>query len=331
VQMRAFVTSSSVNIDPSSEATVQLVLEEITRNPGNSLGAFTSREIEDLVASIDMLTAANGSGAAGTANATAESIKTLANAKPEIKKYLAASAGAGQTADAPGDIGNYFPLTTGNRWTYQETGSDLPGPIQRTFAISGTRVLRGTTVFVMGALDSTPAARVQETYYAKSGAGLIFHGTNDPAAAAVEARTAPYVRLKLPSKIDETVTAIDQRDLSTNEDLDGDGAIDSFSTYSVSHAAKGYESVTVPAGTFRCLKVELQTHTLLTTTSSKVTTKSDDSETWWLAPGIGLVKRAHAISVRKNEGTTTTTIRNAELVDANVGGIAVPRRSATAP
>lgn len=132
VQLRAFVTSDSVNIDPSSEAAVQLVLDEIARTPGSSLEAFTPGEVENLAASIEMLTGASGPSAAPSVSATVEEVKRLAASKSLFRSYLSISAAPGEAAHGPGDIGNYFPIAVGDAWTYRAPGGPVTESVART-------------------------------------------------------------------------------------------------------------------------------------------------------------------------------------------------------
>ena len=63
VQMRAFVTGKTVNLDPISESAVQVVLDHLTASQGVSLANFTPQELSDLVGAIDAFTAVNQSAA----------------------------------------------------------------------------------------------------------------------------------------------------------------------------------------------------------------------------------------------------------------------------
>ena len=60
---------------------------------------------------------------------------------------------------------------------------------------------------------------------------------------------------------------------------------------------KGFESVTVPAGTFpNCAKVERQTTVTVTASSNGTRLSEQGTETIWLASGIGQVKYVSQIA-----------------------------------
>src|SRR5262245_44461860 len=116
VQMRAFVTGSNIDIDPASEAAVQLVLEQILNTPGATINNYTVQELADIAASIDTLATTKQLAAGLSIASTITSIRNAVTTENGLMAFMNASAGAGQTTEGPGDIGNYFPFDQGNMW-----------------------------------------------------------------------------------------------------------------------------------------------------------------------------------------------------------------------
>ncbi len=323
VQMRAFATSSSVNIEPNSEAVVELVLEQIASTPGSSLTSFSNKEIEDAAAAVDMLTARDGLGASATVSATVAAIKLSATGHASLATFLSHAAGAGE-ADAPGDVVNYFPLAVGNSWSYLATPG---GAFTVKEEVTGRKTVNGVEAFVISTTDPrTFTSSPPEEYLAKSSAGVVFHGDNDAQNLTLNQQTAPYLLFKLPAKTGETVTTLDKSQVELGQDLDGDGVGERFSSVKVTQTALGYETVTVPAGTFKCVKLRQDARLTLVGSASKVTVDSDAAFTVWLAPNIGPVKQHQLVKVTTSNGAPPPISEDTlELKEASIDGFLVPQ------
>ncbi len=151
VQMRAFVTGETVNLDPISETAVRMILDQIAATPGVALNRFTPLELRDLVGALDLLTTSNQAAAGLTIENTVSAIKQSANADAGLMAFLTAAAGAGDTTEGPGDIGNYYSFTQGNVWRFQGTKSETGQPtvnFVNTAMITGTKAVGGVTATV---------------------------------------------------------------------------------------------------------------------------------------------------------------------------------------
>src|SRR5262249_2771666 len=137
VQMRGFVTGSHVDLNPISETSVRLVLEQIAAAPGATLSLFTIQELADITGSVSALATAKQVGAGANVETTITAIRGAVTAHSGLMAFIAAAAGNGQTNLGPGDIGNYFPLTQGNIWRYQATKSGLN--YQNTVSVAGKK------------------------------------------------------------------------------------------------------------------------------------------------------------------------------------------------
>lgn len=115
VQMRAFVTGETVNLDPISETAVRMILEEIAIPPGTALSSFTPQELRDLVGALDLLTTTNQAAAGLTIENTVTAIKQSATADAGLMAFLTAAAGAGDTTEGPGRHRELLFLDPGQR------------------------------------------------------------------------------------------------------------------------------------------------------------------------------------------------------------------------
>lgn len=297
VQMRAFVTDDTNDLNPISESAVQVVLDHITATPGASLANFTIQELSDLVGAIDALTAANQSTAGANITTTISSIKTAASNEPGIAAFLSSAGGLGQTSEGTGDIGNYVPLAQGSTWLFQGTDTttgQVPIPYSNTATISGTNPIGGVVTTVFSETNSRNDG-AEQSYLTKDSHGLTYHGNND-STDVVTAQLVPYLTLRFPLGTGSTFEEINKKGLNFGRDLDHDGTNEKADLVSIV-TVKGFESVTVPAGTFsNCVKVERQATVTVIASSNGTRQSVQGTETIWLASGIGQVKQVSQVA-----------------------------------
>jgi N-acetylneuraminic acid mutarotase len=290
IQMRAFVTGSVINLDPSSEAVVQLVLEGIAATAGSTLKSMSSQELGDIISGADMLVTAADVSAGATVDATVTAIKAKLVTHPGFMTALKHCAEPGHSAKPIGDIANYFPLVNGITWNYNTTENGISAGGRETYTV-GAPVLRNGVQVVP--LTYTPTNLTQSgpdiDYYLKDDTGLYSYGSaSDPAALSI---LYPQLILKLPAVVgDRYVTEDKTGRFDFGEDLDGDGVTETITSAKGYTTVIGYKSLTVPAGSFRCLVLEIHTHEVVLLSQSKTTVESDVTNTWHLAPDIGIVK-----------------------------------------
>ena len=317
VQMRAFVTGDTVDLNPISESAVQVVLDHITATPGTSLANFMTQELSDLAGAIDALTAANQSAAGADINTTISSIKTAASNEPGIAAFLVSAAGSGQTNEGTGDIGNYVPLAQGSTWSFQGTDTTTgqpPIPYSNTATISGTKSVGGVVTTVLSETNPLNEGAPEESYYTKDGRGLTFHGNNDSTDVATP-QLVPYLTLRFPYGTGSTFEEINKRGLNFGQDLDGDGTNEKADLLSIV-TVKGFENVTVPAKTFsNCAKVETRITVTVIASSNGATGSAQATQTMWFAPGVGPVKLVFQIDSQTwTEELTSFTQLNAKII-----------------
>lgn len=292
VQMRAFVTGETVDLNPISESAVQVVLDHITATSGTSLANFTTQELGDLVGAIDALTAANQSAAGGDINATISAAKNASTNEPRIAAFLLSAGGSGQTNEGTGDIGNYVPLAPNSTWSFHGTDTTTgqpPIPYSNTATISGTKSVGGVVATVLSETNPLNEGTPEESYYTKDGRGLTLHGNNDP-TDVVTAQLVPHQTFRFPFGSGSTFEQINKKGLDSGEDLDRDGTNEQVDLVSIV-TVKGFESVTVPAGIFsNCVKVETRATGTVIKSSDGAKVTEEATQTMWFAPGVGRVK-----------------------------------------
>ena len=310
-QMRAFVTGSTVDLDPVSEAAVRLALDQIKLVPGMTLNQFTIRELADLTGGVGQLAALKQLTAGLNIETTVTAIKTAAANEAGLQTFLIAAAGPGETPEGPGDIGNFFPLTQSSTWEFQgahSVGGALPTNFSNTMAVKGPIQLPGVNATVVSESNSS-ASGPEDVYYVKDSRGIMNHGTNRP--DPLTSNLVPYREIVFPLNPGETRQLITRTGVTYAQDLDGDGRLETANVISEFTVEK-FEDVTVPLGSFTNTAKVIH-KTILTVISSagfgSVTVTG--TQTTWFAPGVGPVKRKLVI---EEDGQVTDSI-DEELVN----------------
>ena len=186
----------------------------------------------------------------------------------------------------------YFPLTPGSTWLMRRNG------VSGTATITTSQIVNGvSTLGLQDALDGST------TYYSNDASGLRQHRTSLPpgfvagcgTVAEIDTYSAPVVILPPNYTFGQSYYS--------NGNVTTDSACGSLQfNYSTSSSFLSIERVTVPAGQFDAAKVRLQWS--FTGNSSS----GDTSDTYWLAAGIGIVKRVDGYGVA-HELVSTNIVR----------------------
>jgi hypothetical protein len=297
VRMRAFVTGANVDITPSSESAVQEVLDLIAATSGVSLSNFTLEELKDVRGAIDALTESSQMSSGPNINSTISSIRNAIMSEPEIVAYLTSAAAVGQTTEGPGDVGNFVPVAQGTAWTYQGTEQSrgqAPISYSNTVTAVGTKMFGSVLTLVREDSNALNNGGPTEEYYTKNSRGMTYHGSDDP-TDSLSPQIAPYMELRFPLAPGLSFEEVDKTGLDYGEDLDGDSVNERLDLKSIV-TVKGYESITVPAGSYpNCAIVERRgTFTvILSRNGQTVTVPVLDSA--WYAPGVGVVRNVARI------------------------------------
>jgi hypothetical protein len=325
-KMRAFVASETVNIDPVSEAAVRMVLERVAVTPGRTLDAFTVKELSDLAASVDLLTTARHASADIDLEHTVASIKNAAAGDAVISAFIGAASGAGQTIEGPGDVGNYFPNAVGNMWQVQvTTWEPVKGWVTYTdtLEITETREVNGVPVTVFRQSNPSNSGIPEEDYRSKDSAGIVYHGNSDP-SDTLTSQVVPYREETFPLQAGATFGQINGEGVDCGEDLDGDGIHETCSMQFVD-TVTGFETVTLPMGTFRnCAKIETRGSIIVTSSRYGTTATETVWDVTWRAPGIGQVRASTVIAVAGTSVRTTNSYLTGYTIDGHSSTEPVP-------
>lgn len=302
-EMRAFVTGPVVDLNPVTEAAMQVVLQQLG---GQQVGQLTLEELNDINGAANLL--ANLSTATtGNVQQTVDGSKILIAANGPLADFILAAVSPGQTNLAVGDIGNFFPYSQGNSWEYRKTRSvrgSTPQIYTNTHSISGIRAKNGVDVLIYRESDPENNGAAEDDYILKTVNGLIVHGS-DP-TDEVTPQVVPYQAIRFPLSVASTYVPLSKRRITVSG-LPVD--------FTIETKIEGFESVTVPSGTYpKALKlVTNQVATLVADLNQTVT----GTQTVWLVSNLGIVKSM--LVVAESGNTTGTEVE--ELVKATIDGV----------
>jgi len=309
VELRAFATQETTNIDPDSEATVSLILEQLVVLPGTTISNFTLQELDDLLVSVRLSTTVNGILAGVDVPSTVNAIRNAAGADPGVGNFFSMAAGPGQASIGPGDIGEFFPFTDGAAWTFDGSlmvdGSQTGDFTNRMF-VDGTRDVNGTVVTVF--VESNPSEPEEsfETLLVKTSLGVSDWTEVPNGGTALD-----LVRFPLASG---STMSQGPFELNLGDDVDQDGVVET-ATANADSTVIGFEDTIVAGGTFRnAAKVEGQLSFSGTLSGDGSNFSGSGTVTQWFAPGAGEIRRDVQLEASTTAVTTTFTSTE-ELTD----------------
>lgn len=327
IPIRAFVVMETVNISPASEVAVRLVLEKIAGGSEKTLSNFTSDELIDLVAAVDLmvLIKKQQQSLAGMEQEIAKIREAVLDDRNIIPFFEAASE-PGQALEGTGDVGNFFPTVPGNLWRFKANDSSGQSYFS-TIAINGTKVINGKESHVFLHAD-TLSSRYTEAYHVKESRGLIFQGDNlppDPLFASV----TPFQQVQFPLRRGDTFVQFEMSDVNEG-DFDSDG-VGEKSTIKSGVTVEGFEDVNVPAGFFPNA-AKITTNLTITTLLSRenVTVTFEVIATEWFVSNVGLVKANTTFIFNDGEASSSETTEE-ELIGLVLGGQAQGVQISTLP
>jgi len=185
----------------------------------------------------------------------------------------------------------YFPVRNNATWNYSSTGSPS-GPYQFTNTVTNVRADGFTLNYQFGTLTHT-----QE--WACTSEGLIAQQLGPSNATSILA-FQKFVNLQatnvsgvvIPPSIVTGAEWSHAADIQGIQNLPGGATASMTARLAASYTAGNKETITVPAGTFEAIAVEVSTVIDFTvvTPSNTVNLSVDSTYTLWYAPGVGLVK-----------------------------------------
>ncbi|MFY4730764.1 hypothetical protein [Nitrospira sp. BLG_2] len=295
--IRAFVTNPTVDVDPTSELAVRLVLERIASIPEASLSHFTVKEVNHIAAAVKLLTKATSFTGGADLEATITAIRTAVLANTELIAFMTDAAEAGQTTRGPGDVGNYFPFAQGSVWNFRGTHAETGQPtinFQDVHKITGTKPIGSVTATVFSRSNPDGSGTPKDAYLTKETTGITFRGNNDP-RDPITPQVIPYQDVRFPLHVGASFHPITKSGLDFGQDLDGDGTNETANLTSQVTVIE-FETVDVPAGTFpNSVQIQLQLTFTVSLSKSGSAAAARQTQTMWLAPGIGVIKR-HSVT-----------------------------------
>jgi hypothetical protein len=327
-EMRAFVTGLTVDLSPMTEVAFQ----RSTLQLGNaSLNQYTIQELADITGAISLLVnLQNHNFTAQNMAQTLMAISGVVQGSSSITNFVISAASPGQTAQGPGDLGSYYPLSQGNQWNYQGVVSNnggTPVAFQNSATISGTKLVNGIPTLIY--LESNPEneGTPEEDYITKNGTGIVLHG-NNRADDSLTPVIVPLQRIHFPLHPGITITTVDKKGLPFGQDLDGD-AINDVVDIQSEYAVMAIETLTITAGTFQnSVRIDEKTVGVFHSSAFGTTATITSNETLWVAPSVGMIKR---MEVTQSDGfvQNTSQVVTEELSESIVNGLGIGGVAAT--
>jgi hypothetical protein len=202
-------------------------------------------------------------------------------------------------------VDGYFPHAAGDRWSFgtvvTEVGAETRGVVTAT--VAAPRAVRGVNAVVISQTD-TQGAAVLEDYYALSPGGVTYLGNNDP-SDPITPWLAPYPELLFPVALGDVAT-ITASHLPFDTDMDGNPVTLELAQRIANMA---FETLDVPAGSFSTLRQVTMMQGTAVDAALGISVPLSGSETRWVAPGVGLVKRTTVATVAYQTSTATSELR----------------------
>lgn len=306
-KMRAFVAGSNVDINPVSETTARIVL---VLAAASALDNFTTQELADIYSALYLFVMTKALPSGADIESTVSAFKDAVLADSNIAEFINATAGVGQTAQGPGDIGNYFPFNPNTTWVYQGTEQSDGTTVNYTSTsqITGTLFINGKTTTVFRDTNVGNSHITDDEYLAKESHGIIDYGNTDW-SDFLTPQLAPYREYKFPLGLNGPFQSVNSSGLIwPDEDFDGKPET---ANVKVTVSFAGLEAVTVPAGEFiNAAKIitDIIFTVIFSGDGSVATINLNGTE--WFASGAGLVKTSSI--VKTTAGNTTDTTTNTE-------------------
>jgi len=293
-QMRAFVTGTTVDLDPISETAVRLVLERIVLTPGTMLNQFGVTELRDITGAVNQLAVVKRLTAGLNIDSTVAAIKTAVSNETGLTGFIVAASGPGETTEGPGDIGNFFPLTQGHTWQFQGTHSETGQPtvqFSNTMTVNGTKPVGPVTTTILAESNPLNSGVAEEVYYLKDSRDLWNYGSSD-SSDSLSSNLVPYREVLFPLNLGVTTEVANKKRVNYGRDLDADGKNETADVLS-QVTVETFETVTVPKGTFANAARVVQKTTITVVSSAGLgSVTAVGTQTVWFAPGIGPIKRS---------------------------------------
>ena len=204
-----------------------------------------------------------------------------------------------------------YPVKQGATWTYATTGGPT-GPANYTSTISEVRP--------DGFIVSSQFGDVSLTQqWACKPEGLLALELSGAATAALSANgaqaqftTTKSEGVTIPAQVAVGDEWTYHLEFQGKMDITGGQQADATGTADFHLKALGTESVSVPAGTFDAMKIQIDTtiNLQVSTQGINVPMTLTDATTAWYAPGVGMIKSSDDVNVTFFAATITTELQS---------------------
>ena len=184
-------------------------------------------------------------------------------------------------------VQDYYPLLPGTVWSYQEAGEKQP---TITVAQSTEKVLGKETRLVLYAGGTLPD---RQENYSNSTDGLLFHRlfyVNSRGEGNTVLFETPLVMARAVTAVGSILSTKGKASVKRVYPDDNENWIETEADFQATSEIVGFETVTVPAGTYTALQIRRSLS--LKALDQSISTTS----TFWFAKTIGIVKEVSSIS-----------------------------------
>lgn len=302
-EMRAFVTGPVVDLNPLSEAAMQILLQQLG---GGQLSQLTLEEVRDATGAANILANLN-TGAPGNIQQAIDAYKSVISGNGPLTTFISAAVLPGQSSQTIGDIGNFFPYNQGNTWEYQKTRSGTGSSSQtytNTHSISGVRPIHGIDALIFRESNPENDGAAEDHYILKTANGIIVHGAEP--TDEITPQIVPYQAIRFPlSESSKYVSLKKERITVSGLPVD----------LTIEVNVVGFESISVPSGTY-ANALKIVTNQMATLAGDPAQTVKG-TETVWLVSKLGIVKSVLVVTESGNK--TETEVE--ELIKASIDGV----------
>lgn len=209
-------------------------------------------------------------------------------------------------------VNPYYPAVQGATWTYVNTGRSS-GAITYTDTITSVRA-DGFTV----STQFNELVQTQEWACTPEGLAALGLGGAGSAAALsssgmdAEFTTSNVQGVTIPANLQPGAQWTNSFDIQGVMTIAEGQTAEASGSVSLAAQALGLESVSVPAGTFNAMKIELHTTFSITATFQGIGIPVSISgvSTLWYAPGVGMVKSTDSGEFSGSSYTSTTELQS---------------------